>query len=176
MDTQRSERMKSLEEELLRLREEKLKDAYDAMREVQNSFESRHPIDEAQAKEGPHGKIKLLVYQAYLSEDRDSFHEQIQQELDKIIPSIPKRQLMTSFFLFKRDVFNNLQAEFPQLKMTELAKLISERWGNLDEEEKKKYDILADEQIHLHIQKLEEYKNKYFGKAEMQAGCLSNVY
>ena len=51
----------------------------------------------------------------------------------------PKRPL-TAFFLYKADIYETVKKEYPDKKMTELTKIISERWCKLDQETKARYE------------------------------------
>ena len=53
-------------------------------------------------------------------------------------PAPPKKPL-TAFFLYKADVYEKVKKENPDKKMTELTKIISERWNAADQKTITKY-------------------------------------
>jgi len=76
----------------------------------------------------------------------------------------PKRSA-SSYFLFGNSVRARIKAENPDLKVTEIAKLIGEEWRKLSEEEKKPFN---DEAIKLKAKYLEAME-KYRGSKEEAA-------
>mmetsp|Transcript_18689 Transcript_18689/g.21482 ORF Transcript_18689/g.21482 Transcript_18689/m.21482 type:complete len:125 (-) Transcript_18689:86-460(-) len=52
----------------------------------------------------------------------------------------PPKKPLTAFFLYKADVYEKVKAEFPEKKMTDLTKVISERWGKIDPSTKADYE------------------------------------
>merc|ERR1712129_245826 len=59
-------------------------------------------------------------------------------------PNAPKRP-MSAYFLFMNEVRDATKAETPGLKIGDIAKLLGERWGKMEDEEKSKYQELAKE-------------------------------
>merc|ERR1712080_525762 len=53
-------------------------------------------------------------------------------------PNAPKRP-MGAYFLFMHDHRDATKAENPGLKIGEIAKLLGEKWANIEKEEKEKY-------------------------------------
>ena len=47
-------------------------------------------------------------------------------------PAPPKRPL-APFFLYKQDVYEQVKKENPDSKITELTKIIAEKWKKVDE-------------------------------------------
>ena len=56
--------------------------------------------------------------------------------------NFPKRPL-SSYFLFSNERRKQLQAQYPQKKITELSKMISEEWKEMSDESKKQYEDTA---------------------------------
>merc|ERR1712226_1750504 len=59
-------------------------------------------------------------------------------------PNAPKRP-MGAYFLFMNDYRDATKAENPDLKIGEIAKLLGEKWANIEKEEKETYEELAKE-------------------------------
>ncbi len=49
-----------------------------------------------------------------------------------IQPPAPKRAL-SAFFLFRGEVYDKVRSENPNSKITEITKIISEMWNNIDQ-------------------------------------------
>merc|ERR1719378_1544771 len=56
-------------------------------------------------------------------------------------PNAPKRP-MGAYFLFMNDHRDATKAENPGLKIGEIAKLLGQKWANIEKEEKEKYESL----------------------------------
>jgi len=54
-------------------------------------------------------------------------------------PTPPKRPL-SGFFFFKGDLFQATKEAHPDAKVTDITKIIAEKWRAVDEKTKKKYD------------------------------------
>lgn len=72
-------------------------------------------------------------------------------------PHHPKRA-RGSFLLFTMDERPKILAEQPGVKFTEIGGILGERWRNLSEEERKKYDDLAEQDKLRFTQEMEIYK------------------
>ena len=59
-------------------------------------------------------------------------------------PNAPKAPL-TSYFLFTAEERPKIKAEDPSLSFGEIAKLIGQRWKEVDPEDKKRYEKIAEE-------------------------------
>ena len=79
---------------------------------------------------------------------------------DSDVPSPHKRPL-PAFFLYKYDVSPHAKREFPDLKMPDLTKVISERWKALDDKIARKYDKKALHAGAGHVQAIEEYEEEH---------------
>ena len=75
-------------------------------------------------------------------------------------PEPPKRPL-TAFFIYKADVYDDVKKDNPSLKMTELTKLISEKWGKVDASTKTKYEKKNEEAKEKYEQEKQDYIDKY---------------
>merc|ERR1712004_967527 len=71
-------------------------------------------------------------------------------------PNAPKRP-MGAYFLFMNDHRDATKAENPEMKIGEIAKILGQKWANLEKEEKEKYEEKAKEAK----AKYEEAKKKY---------------
>merc|ERR1711988_1977111 len=71
-------------------------------------------------------------------------------------PNAPKRP-MGAYFLFMNDHRDATKAENPEMKIGEIAKILGQKWANLEKEEKEKYE----EQAKQAKAKYEEAKKKY---------------
>lgn len=65
-------------------------------------------------------------------------------------PQPPKRPL-ASFFLFKKEIYEAVKKDNPDCKITELTKIIAEKWKNVDEKTKKGYE-------NLHLENKKKYE------------------
>jgi len=72
-------------------------------------------------------------------------------------PNMPKRSA-SSYFLFGNSVRQEIKNENPTLKVTEIAKLIGERWGKLTEEEKKPFNAQAATLKAEYLRRMEKYR------------------
>lgn len=72
-------------------------------------------------------------------------------------PNMPKRSA-SSYFLFGNSVRARIKKENPELKVTEIAKLIGEEWRQLSEAEKKPFDEEAKKLKAQYHKKMEKYK------------------
>merc|ERR1712039_1114589 len=88
----------------------------------------------------------------------------------------PKRPL-SSYFLYAKDVRQATKEEFPEMKITDIAKEISKKWKLLSEEEKKPFADEANSLKEKYNKDMEEYKGseaetEYKKKlAEWQVKC-----
>jgi len=80
------------------------------------------------------------------------------------IPQAPKRPL-SAFFLFKQDVYEKTKAENPGAKITELTKIISGRWNNIDPSTKEQYEKRQKQEKSKYEKSIQEFEEKY-GKIE----------
>ncbi|KAL3769198.1 hypothetical protein ACHAWO_000844 [Cyclotella atomus] len=89
-----------------------------------------------------------------LIEDRSSMHKKYQKKVKD--PEQPKRA-RGSFVFFTFDERPKVMAEFPELKFVEMGTLLGERWRNLPQDEKQKYEDLAAEDKARFNKEMEEY-------------------
>jgi hypothetical protein len=74
-------------------------------------------------------------------------------------PNMPKRA-RGSFVLFTKDERPKIQQENPQIKFTDLGAVLGKRWRALTEEERKKYDALAEQDKQRFAQEMEIYRSQ----------------
>lgn len=74
-------------------------------------------------------------------------------------PNMPKRA-RGSFVLFTKDERPKIQQENPQIKFTDLGAILGKRWRALPEEERKKYDALAEQDKQRFAQEMELYRSQ----------------
>ena len=72
---------------------------------------------------------------------------------------------MTGFFIYKNDLYEQTKKEHPDAKMTDLTKIISEKWRNIDEKTKEHYEKRYAEEKEKYVNNLKVYEEKY-GKIE----------
>lgn len=72
-------------------------------------------------------------------------------------PNMPKRA-RGSFLLFTKDERPKIQSENPKIKFTDLGAVLGERWRNLPDEDRKKYDALAEQDKLRFAHEMEIYK------------------
>jgi len=78
----------------------------------------------------------------------------------------PPRKPLTAFFLFKQDVYEATKKEHPGAMMTDLTKIISERWRNIDHQTHVYYEQKTEAAKLQYQQDFKEYESKY---------CLFNL-
>jgi len=71
--------------------------------------------------------------------------------------NMPKRSA-SSYFLFGNSVRAQIKKENPDLKVTEIAKLIGEQWGKLSEDEKKPFNAQAAVLKKEYLERMEKYR------------------
>jgi hypothetical protein len=74
-------------------------------------------------------------------------------------PNMPKRA-RGSFVLFTKDERPKIQQENPQIKFTDLGAVLGKRWRALPEEERRKYDALAEQDKQRFAQEMEIYRSQ----------------
>jgi len=80
------------------------------------------------------------------------------------MPALPKRPI-SAFFMFKADVYQKIKEENPEAKLTELAKIISMRWNELDKTEREKYKQRDECAQAIYAREISIYEAKH-GKIE----------
>ena len=80
-------------------------------------------------------------------------------------PPEPPKKPLTAFFQFRKDVYNEVKEENPDLKITKITELIGERWRNLSTVEKTKYESQYTKEKKQYDKEKEKYEGKY-GKIE----------
>lgn len=79
-------------------------------------------------------------------------------------PAPPKKPL-SAFFLFRGEVYDDVKAKNPNAKITEITKIISEKWSKVDEATKTRLE----EEYHTNKGVYDEEKAAYekqYGKIE----------
>jgi len=74
-------------------------------------------------------------------------------------PNMPKRA-RGSYLLFTKDERPKIQLEDPCLKFTDMGAVLGERWRNLSEEDRKKYDGLAEQDKLRFAHEMDIYKQQ----------------
>lgn len=77
--------------------------------------------------------------------------------MDLVMQPAPPKKPLSAFFLFRGEVYEDVKAKNPGAKITQLTKIISERWGRVDEATKNR--LQADYQKNK--TKYEEEKETY---------------
>lgn len=72
---------------------------------------------------------------------------------------------MSAFFLFREEVYNKVKSENPDSKITELTKIISEMWKNVDQATKDRLEVKYQENKKKVADEKTAYIDKY-GKIE----------
>ena len=70
----------------------------------------------------------------------------------------PPKKSLTAFFNFKSDVYDQIKRESPDLKMTELTKIMSMMWSNLPLEIKARYERKCQELKEEYERKMRQYE------------------
>eukprot|EP01017_Pseudomicrothorax_dubius_P004756 TRINITY_DN11037_c0_g1_i3.p1 TRINITY_DN11037_c0_g1~~TRINITY_DN11037_c0_g1_i3.p1 ORF type:complete len:101 (+),score=18.15 TRINITY_DN11037_c0_g1_i3:111-413(+) len=71
-------------------------------------------------------------------------------------PPLPPKRPLSAFFQYKKAVFEEVKSQNPDMKLTDITKVISQMWKNLDEVTQKSYQ----EWYRLEIQAYEEKYGK----------------
>jgi hypothetical protein len=79
-------------------------------------------------------------------------------------PTPPKRAL-SAFFLYRGEVYNKVKSEHPDSKITELTKIISEMWNNIDQATKDRLEKEYQKNKEVVAKEKADYVSKY-GKIE----------
>ena len=88
---------------------------------------------------------------------------------DEKIPSKPKdekapKRGMSAYFMFAGDNRQRVKQQNPELKIGQIAKLLSEEWKVLNAKKKKKYSDKADKAMKEYKDKMEEHKKTAYYK------------
>lgn len=92
--------------------------------------------------------------------DVEKIHESIKL---LALPEKPKRGL-TSFFCFREEQIENLKSKHPEKSFIELSSVLSEKWKNLSEGEKRRYEEISQKSYAEQDVKIEAYNQKYKAK------------
>ncbi|KAG5316723.1 TFAM factor, partial [Acromyrmex insinuator] len=87
------------------------------------------------------------------------------------IPPKPKKP-PTVFVLYYNSVRNKLQKEYPHCKITELSKIASEKWAQIDPTVKQNFQKQFHEQFSIYKQKLMDYENSLTNEQKMEIKSL----
>ena len=76
------------------------------------------------------------------------------------VADIPKKPL-TGFFLYKRDIYHETKEAHPDMKITELTKLIAEKWSSEKPDVKNKYEKLSSVEKEKYENAKKEFETKH---------------
>jgi hypothetical protein len=79
-------------------------------------------------------------------------------------PPAPKRAL-SAFFLYRGEVYDRVKADNPTAKITEITKIISDMWHNVDQATKDRLEVEYQKNKELVAKEKTDYEEKY-GKIE----------
>ena len=79
-------------------------------------------------------------------------------------PTPPKKAL-SAFFLYRAEIYDKVKAENPNARITELTKIISDKWTNVDKATKERLDAEYEKNKIKAAEEKYEYIEKY-GKIE----------
>jgi hypothetical protein len=79
-------------------------------------------------------------------------------------PPAPKRAL-SAFFLYRGEVYDRVKADNPTAKITEITKIISDMWQNIDQATKDRLEAEYQKNKEVVAAEKAEYEEKY-GKIE----------
>jgi len=85
--------------------------------------------------------------------------EKPKKKKQKKDPNAPKRPA-NPYMFYQSDVREQTKKEFPDLKMTDLAKKIGQKWKDLSDAEKKPYVDKASDDKKRYEKEMESYKSK----------------
>jgi len=84
--------------------------------------------------------------------------------MPSIKPPAPKRAL-SAFFLYRGEVYDRVKAENPTAKITEITKIISDMWGQVDQATKDRLEAIYQKNKIGAAKEKEDYEAQY-GKIE----------
>mmetsp|Transcript_18628 Transcript_18628/g.21432 ORF Transcript_18628/g.21432 Transcript_18628/m.21432 type:complete len:214 (+) Transcript_18628:34-675(+) len=85
----------------------------------------------------------------------------------------PPTKPSTAFFLFKREMNEQVKKEHPHKNMVEITKIMSEKWNNADAKTKAEYQKKNKEAKEKYEKELEEYVEKYGEVEKKKRGRLN---
>ena len=74
-------------------------------------------------------------------------------------PNAPKRAT-TAFMFYSNKMRPIIKKEKPDIKFTEMGKLIGEKWRGLSSDDKKEFEVMADEDKERYNKEMTKYKVK----------------
>jgi len=74
---------------------------------------------------------------------------------------VPPRRPLSAFFIFKQECYDQVKRESPTLRITDLTRLISERWRELDAQTRAYYDGKSAEAKALYEQQIILFEATY---------------
>ena len=95
--------------------------------------------------------------------------------MEEEMPNPPKRPL-TAFFLFKERVFSDTKKANPDSKVTEITKIISERWNNMDDTEKSEYEAMYNKAREIYQRDFEAYQATIARNSGARNGRGNNMF
>ena len=81
--------------------------------------------------------------------------------LKNVPPPDPPKKPLTAFFLFRKEVYDEVKEENPTSKITKLTQIIGEKWRALEEEERKAYETEYVKLRDKYHRDLENYEMTY---------------
>ena len=81
-----------------------------------------------------------------------------------IQPPAPKRAL-SAFFLYRGEVYDRVRSENPTAKITEITRIISDMWANVDQGTKDRLEVEYQKNKEIVSKEKADYEDKY-GKIE----------
>lgn len=75
-------------------------------------------------------------------------------------PEPPKRPL-SAYMMYNQQVFKDLQKQYPNKKVTEITKLVSEKYQQLSAKDKEKLNQKVEEEKAAYKKKIEDYEKKH---------------
>ena len=74
---------------------------------------------------------------------------------------MPPKRPLSAFFIFKQECYDQVKRENPTLRITDLTRLISERWRDLDPQTKAYYEKKNEEAKVLYEQQVALFEATY---------------
>jgi len=164
-------------------------DQFDATRAAHPTLTMMEVIDVIGQKWGDLDESKRAEYQEKYEKHRDLYQESLKPRVWKppviqkkepqiasttiatnpeIVKSVakeekpaPPKRPLTAFFHYVQEVRPGLKEANPELKITELTKIIANNWKEMNEEGKQIYEAKATEEKQKYEQDLKDYIEKY---------------
>lgn len=96
-------------------------------------------------------------YNEKAAEDKERYDEEVKEEKKNDPPTKPK----TAYFIFSGEHREEVKAENPSLSLTDISKVLGEKWKALTDDEKAEYTKKAEKEKEEYNRKLSEWEAEH---------------